>query len=173
MSCHENQPAAAANPETVIDGLDFAKRAGSLSGSVAITRLGRLADQLADQEGALAFELCGMRDEEGKSFLELRIAGSLTLRCQRCLGPLPFPVAIRSRLLLVPPGDPWPDEELEDDETDALEATRELAVVPLVEDEVLLALPAAPRHDNCVLPAKTETQARPSPFAVLAKLKDH
>lgn len=172
MSCHENQPAVGANAGTVIDSPDFARHGGSLGGSVAVAQLSRLADQLADQKGSLAFELHGMRDEEGKSFLELRVAGSLNLRCQRCLSPLAYPVAIDSRLMLVAPGEEWPDEELEDDGIDAIEASRELAVLPLVEDEVLLALPVVPRHEVCALPANMETEPRPSPFAALAKLKD-
>ncbi len=173
MSCQENQPVVGANAGPVIDSPDFARHGGSLSGSVAVAQLSRLADQLADQAGSLAFELRGVRDEEGKSFLSLSVTGSLNLRCQRCLAPLPFGVAIDSTLLLVAPGEEWPDEELEDDRMDAIEASRELAVLPLVEDEVLLALPNSPRHANCALPATMETQARPSPFAVLAKLKDH
>lgn len=173
MSCHENQPVAGANAGTVIDSPDFARHGGSLSGSAAVADFPRLADQLADREGSLAFELHGLRDEEGKSLLALRVTGSLNLRCQRCLSPLPFPVAIDSRLLLVAPGEEWPDEELEDDGIDAIEASRELAVLPLVEEEVLLALPVAPRHEVCGLPVQVETESRPSPFAALAKLKDH
>jgi uncharacterized protein len=173
MSCHENQPAVAANPETVIDSPDFARHAGSLHGSVSVARLTRLADQLVDQAGSLVFELHGVRDDEGKSFLTLRVTGSLMLRCQRCLSAMPYEVAIDSKLLLVAPGEQWPEEELEDDRMDAIEASRELAVLALVEDEVLLALPVVPRHERCGLPVTTETQSRPSPFAALAKLKDH
>lgn len=173
MSCHENQPVVGANAGTVIDSPDFARHGGSLGGSVAVAELSRLTDQLADAAGSLAFELRGMRDEEGKSFLALRVTGSLNLRCQRCLSPLSYPVAIESKLMLVAPGEEWPDEELEDDEVDAIEANPELAVLPLVEEEVLLALPVAPRHEVCALPAKVEAEPRPSPFAALAKLKDH
>jgi uncharacterized protein len=172
MSCHENQPVGA-NAGPVVDSPDFARHGGSLNGSVAVAELSRLADQLADPAGSLAFELHGMRDEEGKSFLELRITGSVNLRCQRCLSPLLYPVAIESTLMLVAPGEEWPDEELEDDGIDAIEASHELAVLSLVEDEVLLAVPVAPRHEVCALPAKLEAEPRPSPFAALAKLKDH
>ncbi|HEX8962170.1 MAG TPA: YceD family protein [Rhodocyclaceae bacterium] len=173
MSCHENQPVVGANAGPVIDSPDFARHGGSLSGSVAVAELSRLSDQLADQAGSLAFELHGMRDEEGKNLLELRITGSLNLRCQRCLSPMSYPLTVDSKLMLVGAGDEWPDEELEDDRIDAIEASRELAVLPLVEDEVLLALPVAPRHEVCGLPAKLEAEPRPSPFAALAKLKDH
>jgi uncharacterized metal-binding protein YceD (DUF177 family) len=49
---------------------------------------------------------------------------------------------IKSRLQLVGPEE-WPDEDLADDSADAIEAEKELAVLSLVEDEVLLALPIA------------------------------
>lgn len=173
MSCHEDQANVRGNTETVIDSLDFARQGGKLAGCVAVAQLGRLADLLADQGGSLGFELHGERDDEGKSCLNLRVTGGLNLRCQRCLSPLPYAVAIDSRLMLVAPGEQWPDEELADDGTDAIEASRELAVLPLVEEEVLLDLPVVPRHEICGLPAASETEHRPSPFAVLAKLKDH
>lgn len=171
MSCHEHQPVGA-SAETVIDSPDFARHGGRLKGSVAVAQLDRLADVLADKSGSLEFELDGGRDEEGKSYLELKVVGSLNLVCQRCLLPLPYSVAVENRLMLVAPGEEWPDEELEDDGIDAIEASRELAVLPLVEDEVLLALPVAPRHESCALPLATDTEHRPSPFAVLAKLKE-
>ena len=128
---------------------------------------------LADNAGSLDCELRGGRDGEGKPYLDLRVVGSLNLSCQRCLMPMPFGLDIDSRLMLVAPGGEWPDEELAEDGPDALEASRELAVLPLVEDEVLLALPIVPRHEVCRPPVATETEHRPSPFAALSKLKDH
>ena len=46
-------------------------------------------------------------------------------------------------------------------------------VLELIEDEVLLALPISPRHGECRPSAAVENEYGPSPFAVLAKLKDH
>lgn len=172
MSCREDRSIS----ETVVDSMQFAREAGVLAGSVPVAQLGRLADLLADASGALVCELRGGRDGEGKSYLDLKVGGSVNLRCQRCLGALPFAVAIDSRLMLVASEEDWTDEELAEDGPDAIEASRELAVLPLVEDEILLALPIAPRHENCRPPGETgeaETEHRPSPFAALAKLKDH
>lgn len=159
--------------QAVIDSLEFAREGSVVAGSVAVAVLGRLADMLADNAGSLDCELRGGRDGEGKPYLDLWVAGSLNLRCQRCLMPMPFGLDIDSRLMLVAAGESWPDEELAEDGTDAIEASRELAVLPLIEDEVLLALPIVPRHEVCRPPVATETEHRPSPFAALAKLKDH
>ena len=159
----------------VVDSLELAREGGRLSGEVPVAALERLADVLVDSCGTLAWGLSGERDADGVSWLELRVTGSLNLCCQRCLGVLSFPLVIDSRLRLVPPGSPWPEDESEDpiaDEgVDAIEAERELRVVSLVEEEVLLALPIAPRHERCEPPRAVGKEQEPSPFAVLAKLK--
>ena len=172
MSYREDRPIGAA----VVDSVEFSRTDGVLVGSVPVAELDRLADVLADNAGLLDCELRGGQDGEGKRFLDLRVGGSLNLRCQRCLSSLPFRLDIDSRLMLVAPGETWPDEELADDGIEAIEASRELAVLPLIEDEVLLALPIAPRHEDCRPPGTTgvtEMEHRPSPFAALDKLKDH
>ena len=158
--------------QKVVDSLEFARDGGVIAGSLPVARLERLVDVLFDSVGSLQCELRGGREDDGKPFLDLRVVGSLNLRCQRCLSSLSYELDIDSRLMLVAPGAEWPDEELADDGPDAIEASRELAVQPLVEDEVLLALPIAPRHENCRPPVGAD-EHRPSPFAVLAKLKDH
>ena len=71
------------------------------------------------------------------------------------------------------PGEEWPDDDLADDSTDAIEAEKELAVLSLIEDEVLLALPIAPRHEQCESPSGTAAEHGPSPFAALSALKKH
>ena len=157
--------------QAVVDSLEFAREGRVLAGSVKIAALSRLADVAA--AGTLACELRGGRDGDGRPTLNLKVGGTLELRCQRCLSPLAFELDIDSALLLVAPGESWPDEELADDGPDAIEASRELAVLSLIEDEVLLALPVAPRHEDCRPPAPAETERPPSPFAALANLKDH
>lgn len=133
-----------------------------------VAALARLAE-VADGE-ALACRVEGERDKEGKSWLKLEVSGRLALVCQRCLGAMEFPLQVENRLLLVPPGQPWPEDELSEDGYDAVEAEKEMALLPLIEEEVLLALPIAPRHENCLIPA-VATGQEPSPFAVLAKFR--
>jgi uncharacterized protein len=160
----------------VIDSLDFARSERRMSGVVAVRDLQRLTDVLADDEGDLAWFVRGefAAGEFGggrKPFLVIEVSGELHLICQRCLGALPFRVNVESRLLLVPPGKPWPDEDLQDDLADPVEALAEQPLLPLIEDELLLALPISPRHASCKVPGHDDGKAAASPFATLAQLK--
>ena len=58
-------------------------------------------------------------------------------------------------------------EEIEDDTRDFLPAQSELDVVALIEDELILDLPSAPRHETCALPDAGQGTGRVSPFSVL------
>lgn len=152
----------------VVDALEFAARRRVAEGVVPVAALARLAD-VADGD-ALACRVEGERDEEGKSWLRLDISGRLVMVCQRCLGAMEFPLRVENRLLLVPPGQPWPEDELSEDGYDAVAAEKEMALLPLIEEEILLALPIAPRHEACEIPALAAGQEL-SPFAVLAKFR--
>ncbi len=158
---------------TVIDGLEFARSGGVLDRRLALAGLPRLADLLTTTDGFLAVRLEGWRDDQGKSWLQLDVAGEPVLCCQRCLGGVKFPLAIKSRLQLIAPGEDWPDDDLEDDSADAIAAEGELNVLSLIEDEVLLALPIAPRHEHCESPLANASEHGSSPFSALAALKKH
>ncbi|MDR2001142.1 MAG: YceD family protein [Zoogloeaceae bacterium] len=155
----------------MIDGLVFAKAEGRLAGTVQVAKLPRLAQDLADNRGQLDWQAAGNQDQDGKCWLSLSVSGTLTVICQRCLDRLELPVEIGTRLLLVPPGQSWPDDELAEDGFDAVAAEKEMVLSSLIEDEVLLALPVAPRHEVCVTPTPVVAEHEPSPFAALAKLK--
>lgn len=103
--------------------------------------------------------------------LRLTASGVLSLACQRCLEAVPFGLDIESLLELVPEGAEMSQEELEDDSRDFLPVVRDLDVAELVEDEILLALPVAPRHERCGLPGAAEAGERSNPFSALAELK--
>ena len=72
---------------------------------------------------------------------------------------------------MIAPGEEWPDDDLADDSADAIAAEKALAVLPLIEDEVLLALPIAPRHEKCESPSANASAHGSSPFAALVALK--
>ena len=170
--------------EILIDSLEFACGARCMTGTLPVCNMQRLADVLADNAGNLAWtiqgEVCadigGATDVPGSRarlpFLRIGVRGELRLLCQRCLDTLPFVVCIDSRLLLVPPGVTWPDEDPEDDRFDPIEALSEQPLLALIEEEVLLALPTSPRHEFCVAPEHDDGRATLSPFAGLAQLKN-
>lgn len=176
MSCREELDLAG----VVIDSLKFAAEESCIAGKLALMRLTRLHDVLASREGWLDCELVGFREAdkvgggETKLGLHLQVRGRLDMYCQRCLAEVGIDCTIDSRLLLIPPDAEWPVEDLESDDFDAIPANRELSVMSLVEEEVLLALPIVPHHAVCQPPAKTgaaKEKSEPSPFAVLAGLK--
>lgn len=156
----------------VLNPLDFARDGRFKMGRIAVAKLLRLADSLVDNAGELQCELRGEKDQQGDSFLSLKVSGTLRLLCQRCLEPMQYSLAVETRLRLIPPGAEWPKDELEDDSADAIEAEPEMALLPLIEEEVLLALPIAPTHESCDAPAAGHKDQESSPFAVLAKLKN-
>lgn len=157
----------------VIDSLEFARGGRRLEGVLRLAGLSRLRDLLVVPEGELSVSLEGWRDGDGKSWLRLAVSGEPVLQCQRCLGGVRFPLVIDSVLQLVGLEEEWPDEDLADDSADAIEADKALSVAPLVEEEVLLALPIAPRHEQCEPPLAADDDHGLSPFAALAALKKH
>lgn len=154
----------------VLDVLEFARRNEVLERRFALSSLSRLADVLVRHEGDLTLHMQGGRDREG-NWLKLEITGDLVLRCQRCLGELPWHLAVFANLRLIPPGAQWPDEDLAEDEWDPIEASEDFNVTELVEEEVLLALPLAARHEKCEAPAGADDKSAASPFAALAAIK--
>lgn len=157
--------------DILVDSLDFAYGERLMRGVVPVSALHRLADVLADEHGELAWSVRGSVGDDRKPFLVVAVEGELCLKCQRCLGELPFSLKIESRLLLVPIGKPWPDESLEDDSADPIEASAEQPLLPLIEDELLLALPISPCHEFCEAPVHDDGRLAASPFASLVQLK--
>lgn len=155
----------------VIDSLAFAREGGSLQGDVPVAGLTRTLDMLAAPAGMLNYRVQGRMGPRNRPQLILEVDGVLSVRCQRCLEGIDYPVRIRSLLELVKDEEELTQEEIEDDSKDFLTAQKELDVVELIEDEVILDLPPAPRHDSCALPEAGRQAERESPFAVLKALK--
>ena len=160
----------------IADPFRFAADARTLRGEVVVAKLSRLADSLVSTDGAVSWSVEGSMFEgvvSGQSDprLKLRLDGTLNLRCQRCLGGLDWVLAVETVLQPVRVGQPIPDEELEDDEVDAIEIDGELDLLGLIEDEILLALPIAPRHEQCEAPRGGNGANEESPFAALASLR--
>ena len=130
----------------VIDSIEFARAEQSVVGSLPVASLTRLEDVLFDKEGTVSYEIRGGRSARNRPQLELRITGRLHLLCQRCLGLLDHAVNVTNILLLVAPGAQTDDEVDDPDAPDVIEGNPELDVAGVIEDELLLSLPLAPRH---------------------------
>ena len=155
----------------VIDSKAFAREASLLQGELLVSELTRVLDSLVDSDGSLQYRVEGLLDHRNKPQIRLRLDGDLSVRCQRCLDGIVYPVRIRSLLEFVDDENDLTQEDLEDDSKDFLPAQKELDVVALIEDEIILDLPSAPRHESCALPDADLGTGRVSPFSVLNGLK--
>ncbi len=153
------------------DAFAFVRDARVLEGTLAVSILERLHDLLADDSGDVSWCIEGFKDEGGKLMLQLTVGGCIQLACQRCLEAIPFELDIDSLLEVVPASTDLSQDELEDDSRDFLPVEKELDVAELVEDEILLSLPVAPRHERCGLPGAAGAGDWVNPFATLAGLK--
>jgi len=149
----------------------FAREGRTLEGELAVSSLERLHDLLAEVSGSVSFRLQGFKSEHGKLMLHLEVGGIISLACQRCLKAIPFDLDVDNLLEIIPEGADMSQDELEDDTRDFLPLAGELDVAEFVEDEILLALPVAPRHEKCGLPGAADAGERINPFAALAGLK--
>ena len=157
--------------QIVIDSLSFAREGKALQGELPVFGLERLHDSLAESVGVVVYRLHGRMSRQGKPQLVLEVAGEVPVVCQRCLGRLDYPLSIASVLELIADEADLSQDELEDDSRDFLVAQKEMDVAALIEDEIILALPVAPRHEDCALPDGSTRGTKVSPFAPLAELK--
>jgi uncharacterized protein len=160
----------------VIDSLEFARSARQISSKLPAASLHRLEDLLHDTEGYVDYRIRGDQDERRRPLLHLSITGRLHLQCQRCLGLLEYPVETSNTLLVTAVGSLSDDELADPDAPDVVEASPELDVADLIEEEVLLSLPLAPRHPEGACEARADKQDKEgasgeSAFAKLAALK--
>jgi len=150
-----------------IDGLPFARGRDRVSGSIGIDALPRLAAMGCDA-ATLAYRVCGGENGGGRLSLTIEVSGELRLVCQRCLGPLAFPLAATSELALA---ETESEIEAADDDVDRVLATKSMDVAALVEDEAILALPMVPLHERCETGVARDASAKAAPFAPLAGLR--
>lgn len=178
----------------------FISEESRLEGQLPVASLTRLASGLAQDldlapltplawwaEGRLVPQRVGGPQQ----WLDLHAEGSLPWECQRCLQPVFIPVTVDHTVRFV--ADEATAEALDaDSDDDVLAISRQFDLLGLIEDELIMAQPIVPRHDQCptdvqslmqsglVAPdgsvvdetAAEETPAdKPNPFAVLASLK--
>jgi uncharacterized protein len=152
-------PAAMAPAETDSLNVDGLAEAGAeLPVDLAIGALPRLADRLASGSGRvtgrLRFHRAGRYPAAAGS-----LSATLSLRCERCLAPLSWPLAVEVALAFVPDdrAEDWPKGY-----DPSVAPSGHTSLAALVEDELLLALPIVARHDD---PDCVGTAARPEPAA--------
>jgi uncharacterized protein len=161
----------------------FARDAMQAGGEWPLVRFERLRDlQVAGSDVSFPVQWSARgewrtaRVGEAEIWLHLEASTRLWLQCQRCLQPVETPVAVDRSIRFVRGEEEAAtlDADLDDD---VLALPRALDLRELIEDELLLALPLVPRHEQCpapLIPPIDEPPAgeeRANPFAVLAGLR--
>ncbi len=154
----------------VIDGLEFARAGSKLQASWPVSDFPRLRDALRDETGNIDCEVVGIPEQLGRRALRLRLNGVLQLACQRCLEALAFPLRADVLLLLAETQAEIDAEPLTPDGPERVVAAKEMQVHALAEDELLLAMPIAPRHERCAAGKAQAAATRHTPFAGLRDL---
>jgi len=159
----------------VIDAFEFCRNSGHSECTTPVDEMTRLAADCADKSGEIHWSIDGGLTKQGYPSMTLAVAGPVKLVCQRCLTPMDYEID-SSTMLVLGKDDEDADgieEVLDDESIDVIVGSRECDIRQLLEDEALLALPQAPKHEACpdtkLLDAlKTE---KVSPFAALKNLK--
>ena len=163
-----------------LDLRGLAAREASISGVATLADLGRLMSAGVGLVMPASADFEFRRDEEGRYVVEARVKAQVVLECQRCLGEMTQRLETRTVMACI-----W-----DDDDAAQLPPSYEPLIVQetanlsdIVEEELLLAIPASPMHaQDCITEAQrvalgnqedgSESEGRKeSPFAVLAKLK--
>ncbi len=165
---------------TIIDPLMLADKKVSLEGKLPLSSLDRVSELLADKDGDVSLML--HFGKEGKmAVIEGRITAVLSVKCQRCLEPIAWPVDSRVKLGIVKSFEqakllPESFEPLLVPEDD------KVPLKDIVEDEILILLPDIPKHSGqCAVEIANMGKPTPviepnrsptnNPFTILAELK--
>lgn len=159
-----------------IDPLKWADRDAPFVASLPVQRFQRLLAGLPENAGAVQVTCRLRRDPRGLVLLTGELYADVVMTCQRCLDAVTIPVAADMSLFLLP--DEELAERLDESEDYVVYDEGHCDLLAVLEDELILALPLVPRHDDCepaVVLAEPETDVpvaqKENPFLVLAGLK--
>ena len=165
-----------------IDNVAFAKKNERLVGSLKLTDCPRLFELLEDatkneqskssDTTLISYVLQGNTDAAGQHHLHLALKVTLVTTCQRCLNDMPLELALNFNYLIGEVS----DIELEDgdidgsDDIDLQQASPNMDIIALIEDEIIMAMPIAPIHEKDCGAIVSQSGEKQNPFAVLKGL---
>ena len=150
-----------------------------MCGHLSLARMERLAASLCDGEGTVFIDMRFQRDKQGRDMAVGDVTARLPVRCQRCLETMEIAIATAVRLAFT---NADTDAEGETPPPDGYDAAplvgHTISLSDLVEDELMLALPMAPMHEDCpvgvwrrYLEHRVPSEAPRKPFAALARIR--
>ena len=113
--------------------------------SIPLAELPRVSHELSAQDGEARGRVRFSR-QLGQAVADLEVSAQPEVVCQRCMQPMRWPIEVKSRIALVSDYDAA-DRVPEGLEVFLVEADS-VSVRDLVDEEVMLALPNVPRHED-------------------------
>ncbi|MEG1833223.1 MAG: YceD family protein [Burkholderiaceae bacterium] len=163
-----------------IDAFELSRTRGHFEGAVGLSDMTRLAAMLVDTEGELAYSIDGLVDANGHPGALMQVMGAVRMSCNRCGKPVtiefdrevPFRFVRSEAEANAIPVD-------EDEDVEIVVGSAAMVVADWVEEEAILSLPIAPRHENCSapefdageIPREAADPERRRPFSMLETLK--
>src|SRR5262245_22665262 len=131
----------------------FARDGAELSGTLPIDQFSRLMSSVASADGSgsgVVWEARGearpVRAGPPQIWLHLKAQGEVHLQCQRCLESMRWPLEVERSFLFVGNEEEAAELDAEEGDYDVLALPRQLDLLEILEDELLLELPQIPRH---------------------------
>ncbi|MFM7482296.1 MAG: YceD family protein [Candidatus Methylopumilus sp.] len=155
--------------EQHIDNIDFSRKSREIRDIIRLSDFKRLQDLCLNLEDSIVFVLRGFENKYKELCLELSIEGKLSLICQRCSEKLEHTIFLKSGFLIKEETQ-LTDFQVDDHaDYDLIEGSAKMDVLSLIEDEIILSLPVAPKHesDKCYYKKTDEMPGRIHPFADL------
>jgi uncharacterized protein len=140
---------------------------------ISIAGMSRLIPLLSSSAGVAKAHI-GFSRNRGHVVATVQASADLGVTCQRCLADFTLPVSGESQVALI--GDEAEADKVPEDLESALAIEGRIRLRELVEEELLLALPAAPRHEQGECGETAAVAAEPAPvptqrpFAALGEL---
>ena len=164
-----------ANTRQFLDVEELASQRANLAGFVDPVSMPRLLEVVTTAPSPIAYRIEFIWDASGRPKVIGRVEGMLPLICQRCLEKLDWYFDTRFETLVIG------NEHEETNGRDAAVCSGgRFELEPMIEDELLLALPNAPVHarGSCEAPPIRATSDQPSsrpgnPFSALHALRSY
>ena len=168
-----------------LDVKAFVQAGATLTGHDSLLKYERLVQEAQGLHPDLRVDWQAMGElrvlpgDGSQLWLHLKAQALFPMVCQRCLTPMDVPLDVERSFRFV--ADEATAEALDDEaEEDLLALSREFDLHELIEDELLMALPVVPRHEECPAPVpmassdddfEAASAEKPNPFAALAAIQ--
>jgi uncharacterized protein len=171
-----------------LDIRSFAQDAAQISGSLPLSKLERLAQDLYLAEADLALKTLQwtatgssipIAGGAAQPWLHLEVSLQAPMQCQRCLQEVVLPVQITRDFRFVK-NEEEANAQDDDAQEELLVIAKQFDLLELIEDEIIMALPFAPLHETCPEKVKLASSSeefdaaqemKPNAFAALGVLK--